>query len=314
MPLPNFLIVGAAKAGTTSLSAYLGEHPNVFVSTPTEPKFLTSKFLEFPHQGPGDAEIDDGVVRDLESYRQLFAGTEDIDARGEASADLLYYHRRAIPVIRDFLGDPKIIIILRDPVERAFSAYKFLVGMGRERRSFREALAAEPRRLEENWEFIWAYRGASLYAEAVEAYQQSFSDVLVLLLDDLKTQPRETVRSTLDFLGVNAVVSADVNKVHNKSRAPRSSRLAKWRAAQSGSVAKLLDIGRRLAPERLKQFVRDQLDQWNEQGPTLGNVQRQRLAASFREDAEQLERAIDRDLDSWSPNSRIQDVLSLLQF
>jgi hypothetical protein len=314
MPLPNFLIVGAAKAGTTSLSTYLGAHPNVFVSTPSEPKFLTSEFLEFPHQGPGDAEIDAGVVRDLQSYRQLFAGTEDVEARGEASADLLYYHRRSIPVVKDLLGDPKIIAILRDPVERAFSAYKFLVGLGRETRSFGEALAAEPRRLEENWEFIWAYRGASLYAQAVEAYQDAFSNVLVLLLDDLKRQPRKTVESALKFLGVRAVVATDVNKVHNESRAPRSAQLAELRAAQSGGVANVLNIGRTLAPEGVKQFVRQQLDRWNDQGPTMGSIQRQRLAASFRKDVKQLERVIDRDLNSWSTNSHLQAILSHLQF
>jgi len=118
MPLPNFLIVGAAKAGTTSLGNYLSAHPNVFLSTPSEPKFLTSGFLEFPHQGPGDAEIDEGVISDFDEYKRLFEGGKTAEARGEASADLLYYHERAIPVIREVLGDPKIIIILRDPVER----------------------------------------------------------------------------------------------------------------------------------------------------------------------------------------------------
>jgi hypothetical protein len=299
MPLPNFLIVGAAKAGTTSLSKYIDAHPDAFICTPSEPKYLTSTFLTFPHQGPGDAEIDADVVRSLSAYRELFSDAGSAKAIGEASADLLYYHERAIPVIQEVIGDPRIIILLRNPVQRSFSAYKFLVGLGRETLSFDEALAEEPRRLRENWEFIWAYRGASLYADAVAAYREAFSDVHVLLLDDVKNRPTQTLRSVYAFLGVKEALPVDAQTVHNKSRAPRSRRLARWRAAQSGSIATLLQVARTLVPNRVKQHVRARLDQWNAQGPSLNVLQRRRLSRFFHDDIQRLERTLDRDLSAW---------------
>ena len=299
MPLPNFLIVGAAKAGTTSLSKYIDAHPDAFICMPSEPKYLTSTFLTFPHQGPGDAEIDADVVRSLSAYRDLFSDAGSTAAIGEASADSLYYYERAIPVIQEVIGDPRIIILLRDPVQRSFSAYKFLVGLGRETLSFNEALAEEPHRLKENWEFIWAYRGASLYADAVSAYHEAFSDVHVLLLDDMKSRPKRTLRSVFAFLDIDKLLSVDAQTVHNRSHAPRSQRLARWRAAQSGGIATLLQVARTLVPDRVRQYVRSRLDQWNAQGPSLNVLQRRRLSLFFHDDIQRLERTLDRDLSAW---------------
>ncbi len=298
MPLPSFLIVGAAKAGTSSLVGSLRAHPDVYVSRPSEPKFLTSGFLTFPHRGPGDDRIDATVVRSLDAYRALFDGAGDAHAVGEKSPDLLYYHEQSIPVIHQTLGRPMILIALRNPTDRTFSAYNFMVGMGRETLPFEDALAAEDERLADNWEFIWAYRGASLYADAVAAYQAAFPEVHVVLLDDLKRAPHETIGGVAAFLGVEPAEGTRPDRVHNAHRAPRSQRVAGWRAGE-GPVGAALDLGRRLMPSGLRALARSAVDRWSARPPTLTQRQRNRLATSFAPDVRRLESLIGRDLAAW---------------
>lgn len=298
MPLPNFLIVGAAKAGTSSLVHYLRSHPDVFLSRPSEPKYLTSKFLSFPHRGPGDDRIDAGVVRSLDEYQALFDKAGNAIALGEKSPDLLYYHDESIPVIRETLGELKIIIALRDPIDRTFSAYNFMVGQGRETLSFEDALAAEAERLEDNWEFIWAYRRASLYADAVAAYQATFPEVHIVLLDDLQRDAEGTTNAVLDFLGVDRSVRVEVGVVRNAHRAPRSQRLSAWRAGE-GVVGAALNLARRVVPSSIRSRVQSHADAWNAKPPTLSVLQRSRLAATFADDLQRLERVIARDLSAW---------------
>ena len=298
MPLPNFLIVGAAKAGTSSLVHYLRNHPDVFLSRPSEPKYLTSTFLAFPHRGPGDDRIDAGVVRSLEDYRALFDAAGDASAIGEKSPDLLFYYDKSIPVIREVLGEPKIIIALRNPVSRTFSAYNFMVGQGRETLSFDDALAAEDDRLADNWEFIWAYRRASLHADAVAAYQDAFPDVHVLLLDDIRRDVEAATGAVFDFLGVDRTVRTEVGGVHNAHRAPRSQRVSAWRAGE-GVVGAALNLARRAIPSSVRDRVRGHADAWNAKPPTLSTRQRTHLATTFADDIRRLERVIQRDLSAW---------------
>ncbi len=177
--LPNFLIVGAAKSGTTALYHYLSQHPEIYMSPLKEPKFITSNFLKFPFQGPGDNEVEKMIVKSFDRYCDLFKGVKNEKAIGEASADNLYYYEQAIFYIKKYIGNPKIIIILRNPIERAYSAYLHLVRDERETLSFKEALAEEEKRRKQNWEFIWFYKNVGFYFNQVKAYLENFTQVKV---------------------------------------------------------------------------------------------------------------------------------------
>jgi len=122
--LPNFLIVGAAKCGTTSLYYYLKQHPDVFMSEIKEPRFLSNRAAN-PGRGPGDDSIVQSGVRSFDDYLNLFKKSTGMKAVGEASADTLFLFERTIPAIQRYLDDPRIVIILRDPVKRAYSAYNY---------------------------------------------------------------------------------------------------------------------------------------------------------------------------------------------
>jgi len=153
--LPNFLIVGAPKSGTTSLYYYLKEHPEIYMSKLKEPHFFSKECKNLPFRGPKDESLGSTKYMNLtwEDYQNLFKGAITYKAVGEASADYLYYFKCSIKNIKKYLGNPKIIIILRNPIERAFSAYLHMLRDGREYLSFREALHMEEERKKNNWDF-----------------------------------------------------------------------------------------------------------------------------------------------------------------
>ena len=137
--LPNFLIIGASKCVTTALYYYLKQHKDISFPTLKEPKYFSSIFQKFPHKGIGDESVDLYAIKSLKEYKKLFKKISNIRV-GEASPDTMYFYKDTIPKIKETLGDIPIIIMLREPVERAFSAYMYLRRDSREKLSFREAL------------------------------------------------------------------------------------------------------------------------------------------------------------------------------
>ncbi|MEL9915179.1 MAG: sulfotransferase domain-containing protein, partial [Thermoplasmatales archaeon] len=123
--------------------------------------------------------------------------------------------------IKKYLGNPKIIIILRNPISRAFSAYTHLVRDGREYLSFEEGLRAEEKRMKENWEFMWYYKDVGLYYRQVKDYLENFSDVKVYLTEDLERKPLEVIQHIFHFLEVDEDFVPDVSVKYNVSGIPK---------------------------------------------------------------------------------------------
>src|SRR2546423_7757610 len=131
--MPNFFIVGAARSGTTSLDHYLNQHPEIYMAPRKEVNFFTAD--HFPLSGPGDERINRGVIDDVDHYAQLFERVAGERAIGEISVFYLCYPGTA-ERIKQAVPAAKIIIVLREPVERAYSAYMHLVRDGREQLGF----------------------------------------------------------------------------------------------------------------------------------------------------------------------------------
>jgi hypothetical protein len=197
-PLPNFLILGAQKAGTTALYAYLRWHPQV-----TGPSFKEVSFFD-RHYARGERW-----------YRAHFPARRR-EAIGEASPSYLL-HPLAPERVAGVLPDARLIALLRNPVDRAFSHYQHEVALGREPLSFEDALAAEDERLRGEvermlrdptyfshawWNYTYAARGR--YAEQLERWYAAFprERLLVLLTEELAQDPGATYRRVLDFLGL----------------------------------------------------------------------------------------------------------------
>jgi hypothetical protein len=179
MVWPNFFVVGAPKAGTTSLYEYMKAHPQVFLSDVKEPKYFAPQARERVS---------------LDQYRRLYQNAAGFPAIGDLSP--FYLSEDTAPqAIREASPDAKIIVMLRDPVARAFSHYLMAVAVGHEKASFSQALARYHHREAPNWYLSTHYIEHGMYAEQVERYLSVFpaSHVAIFLFDELVSNPRQVL-------------------------------------------------------------------------------------------------------------------------
>jgi hypothetical protein len=293
--MPNFLILGAAKAGTSSLFRYLEQHPDVFMSAVKEPKFFSFEGRKVEYGGPGDVETNRQVVTRREDYEALFSGAAGRAAVGEAST-LYLYDPEAPARVRRHVPGARLLAVLRDPVERAYSAYLHLRRDGREPLDdFAAALAEEPRR--RGWDLLWQYAGAGLYHEQIARYDREFprDRILVLLHEDFRKDPIAMVRRVFEYLGVDPGFRPDVSREHNQSLLPRSRTLHRILTAPN-AVKRAL---RPFVPLGIRRGVVEGLKARNLQKPEMPVGIRERLVGVFREDVLRLQDRIGIDLSAW---------------
>jgi hypothetical protein len=195
MALPTFFIIGAAKAGTTSLHYYLDQHPQIQMAVNKEPNFFAGPENGIPYPP-------DRVAR-LEEYEQLFDPA--LEVRGESSTDYTMYPRRQdVPErIGELVPDAKFIYLVRDPIERTISHYKMRVAFLGERRSLPEALGDLTDRYS-------PYTCGSLYASQLELYLSTFPQERVLVVDqaELLANRRQTLQEIFSFLAVDDTIDS----------------------------------------------------------------------------------------------------------
>lgn len=285
---PTFLILGAQKAGTTSVYHYLRQHPQVFMCPRKEPHF-------FAYEGES---VDDaaGIVTDWQAYRGLFRDAGDASAIGEASPSYLYVPRAAQRIAHR-LPEARLIAIVRNPIERAFSNYQHCVRTGHEPLGFGAALDAENGRMAAGWGARWHYVHKGLYRQQLDRFLERFDrqQLHVALYDDLVADPAGFMREIFGFLGIDAGLEVEVGKRYNVSGVPRNRLLARlWaRTVRVRPVvvralpAPVVDIGRRMLQAK----------------PRLEPELRQRLAERFRDDVARLSELLDHDLSHWLSGS-----------
>jgi hypothetical protein len=211
--IPNFLLVGAAKAGTTSLYEYLRQHPDIFM-----PEWKELSFFIGDPCGPLHK------VRKPAYYYKVFSGVKQEKAIGEASTSYLY-DRAAPAIIKSRLGPVKILIILRDPVAMSYSLYNHQSRKeGETIADFEAALAAEEERLKDSafkkkcygWHANYYYFQRGLYYEQVLRYLDMFGKdhVKIILFDELSADAVGSVQDAYRFLDVDDAFVPDI-KVHN---------------------------------------------------------------------------------------------------
>ncbi len=173
MTLPNFLIIGPPKCGTTALYRYLSQHPDVFMPREKEPRFLLSHAVP-TYTGPTDPLYAKRLVTSVTKYEELFASASRERAIGEAST-LYLYTPGAEDGIRRHVPGAKLIAILRNPVDRAYSNFLHQRYLGAEPLSdFDEALRAEPARIARGWGPFWHYAELGRYQRQLERFHRVF--------------------------------------------------------------------------------------------------------------------------------------------
>ena len=299
MTMPNFLIIGAQKSGTTSLYHYLKQHPQVYMSPIKEPKFLALEGEEFypERQGEGGLARIQGI-RDLSAYQQQFAGVTDEIAIGEASP-LYIYVPKAVERIKHYIPQTKLIAILRHPVDRAYSNYLHWVQRGIESldNDFEYVLEQEPIRIDLDWSPLYHYRQRGFYYQQLKRYFDNFerSQIRVYLYDDFRQNHLKVVQDIFRFLEVDEDFIPDSSQTYNVSQIPKYKSLHKFIDRPNflkSSLKPLLSQELRL---QLKHYFR----QKNTTKPVLSPEVRYRLLAEYRDDILQLEDLIEQDLSRW---------------
>jgi hypothetical protein len=215
---PNFFIVGAPKAGTTSLYAYLAQHPQVFMPAVKEPQFFAQirPTAEFEHLVE--------AIGDRRRYLRLYRNARGYGAIGDASPSYLW-HPEVPGRIKRVVPEARIIIALRDPIERAHSHYLADFREGAESLPFREALCHDLARSSKGLGVSHMYVELGQYALQVRRYLEVFGPerVHLLLFDDLRTSTQNALGGICRFLGLDAapVARIDTARVHNAFAAPR---------------------------------------------------------------------------------------------
>lgn len=290
MTLPNFLIIGAPKCGTTTLYATLSQHPDVFMTTPKEPNYLV-----------GDEPRPFRQVTDRAGYERLFAPGADRPARGEGSTAYLL-SANAPGAAAELVPDARLLVLLRDPVARAYSAWAHLRQRDREPiADFLAAVEAESRRAEHgDAPVLSRYVEAGRYAAQLERWLGHFprEQLLVQLTDDLQRDPLAAMQNCFEHIGVGRDFVPDVGTRFNRSGVRRSTQFGRMLDGFGESRAGAL--ARRVVPTGVRQRVRERLRAANlRASPPLDDAAYATLAPRFADDLDRLRELLDRDLDEW---------------
>ena len=229
--LPNFLIVGATKSGTTSLYYYLKQHPEIYMPDNKEPRFFSfygiPKRIFLKNIYPNS---ENGFIRDWKSYLLLFQDSENFKAIGEASTSYLFHHERVFENLDKFLPEwkkIKIIIMLRNPIDACFSHYSMYRMRGGESLIFEKALEVEKERINNKY-ITLAHSIRYFFYHQVKAYLDNFDQVKIHLFDDLKKDKIGLVKDIFKFLGVDPSFTPDMSVKYNVSGVPKNKFIHKF--------------------------------------------------------------------------------------
>ena len=347
---PNFMVIGAPKCGTRSLYNYLRQHPDVYMPETKEPHFFAfhGEVLTLPIDDTESPEyrackeffdtITKGAVVDVAEYTELFADAGYAKAVGEASTTSLY-HPPAPVNIQRYVPDARLIAMLRNPVDRAFSAYMDAVRRGHEDRSFREALEQEPI----DSDFIWwgqepgrrYYVRVGFYAKQLRRYLDYFDSqqLKVYLFDDFRRDQLAIVRDIYGFLGVDDEFRPNISQRDNISGVSVKGKVDAFINLADGFYrkARLIRPVKNFVWEYLPKRWRNKVvlakrttrlkkhfehdisgvsSQWESyyEGkfvkPTMDPEIRHWLQEVFRDDVLELQELLKQDLSSWLSDSR----------
>lgn len=298
--IPDFLIVGAAKSGTSSLHSYLRRHPDVYMPEKRKELYFwhiatnTNRSI-IEHIGGGE------IPTRLNEYLEYFKGAREDQITGEACPSYLYFHDHVLKNLKRHHAnwqDVKIVIILREPVSRIISQYRFVCKnrLDPEFLSFADSLKVEVDRVKKNKLLPdLFYTEVSKYAEQVEFYLKNFNNVHVCLYDDLKGNPRELLENLCVFLGVDTtrLPEFDFEVVNASTGAKKLKFPLLFHMARS--VGRLF----RWLPAWVKTVLGERIKGLLLEPVVIPNDEVARLNELFFSEVKRLEQVLNRDLSSW---------------
>jgi hypothetical protein len=298
--MPDFLVIGAPKAGTTALHVALSGHPELYMSAIKEPKFFLTDGPPPAKGGPGDALTYREHVWRRADYEALFDPAPPGTLTGE-STPLYLYNRAALRRIRAEIPAAKLIVIVRDPVERAHSNWTHLWSAGLEPvGDFVRACDQEERRIAAGWASFWHYTGLGRYGEQLEYLFSLFprEQVLVLRYRRLVDDPAGTMDQICVFLGVAACLLTEIPRQNVTSHPePTLSHRAVSLAQRAGSAVGARVPG--LTAATLTGPLERYLQRHSRERQPLSWEQRQELIPRFEADIDLLENVLGESFSDW---------------
>jgi hypothetical protein len=301
MTLPNFLLLGKAKSGTTALYSALKQHPQVFVSPVKEPRFFAFEHDSPQFGGPNGKIYNREVIRDMLSYQNLFAHAREEKAVGEASPIYMHidYAAQSAGNIHRHIPTARFVVILRQPAERAYSAFNFLRQLGVEPiQDFKTALALEDLPERKNWAPGFHYKRAGLCFQPLNAFLNRFSktQLRVYLYEDWRDKPGEVLHDLCHFLEIDEVITPDMFKQRNVTWLIQNHWLD--RILNTPNLVK--HMTRLVIPQSVRKLVVDRINRINRsRPPKLDQDLWFELSQFFSEDIRRTQDLLQRDLTHW---------------
>ncbi|MFT4739242.1 MAG: hypothetical protein ACI83B_000272 [Sediminicola sp.] len=301
--IPDFLIIGAGKSGTTSVDNYLKQHPEIYISPKKEPNFFGYE-LNTAADFEGSPEIKhyQNSVTNIDAYLELFRGAKEGQQKGETSNTYMY-HDLAAERIKHYNPEVRLIAILRQPAERLYSRYLHLAREDRlPTERFEDCL---------NSNTIWWRRNdlvkEGFYGKHLTKFYQLFQrdQLKVILFDELKAKPEEVLKDIFKFIGVDNDIDIDFSVEYNKSGFIKNKKVD----ALIGQNSRPKELIKKLMPKSLfdkiknQQFVQKKLNDVrgkNLERPKLSDQLKAELTQEiYAQDINLLGSLIQRDLSHW---------------
>lgn len=294
---PDFFVIGAAKAGSTALWNALRRHPDLFFPEAKEPSFFAYKGRPLGFTCPGAVEATGPWITAEADYLRLFRDCPPGARAGEASIG--YLSSAAAPgEIAAAVPHARLVAILRHPVDRAFSHFRFFRQLGWEPLAdFEAAVAAAPARLASGWRPGWDYLEFGRYGTHLDRWRRHFDErqLLVLLYEDWRERPQDVIRQVCHHIGVEALDHLPVRQ-ENATASPRWPALRRWLSADTW----LRRMTRRALPSRARDALWRAVEcATSAPPPRLDPAARTRLLAAYAEETARVEALIGRDLEGW---------------
>lgn len=297
--LPNFVIAGFPKCGSTSLYYYLNEHPEIFMPTQKELHFFTHEILSSTIEGPGDNQVNKFHITNFDEYKKCYSKVSGQKTIGDASPSYINYPS-CISEIKDKLGnDVKIIVLLRDPVKRTYSNYLHLVREHREDLDFFSALKEEQNRKDKKYSDFWYYTFNSFYYDKIKAFKAEFKDVMVITTEEMSKETSKVIRDTYKFLGVNENFSPEnVDRRYNPGGVFKENIITKFFFKQS----KLRTTIKSLIPITpwMKHLKHNMINKYQEPTPVIDEKAEDYLIDLFKEDVVKLNKELGVKTEFWN--------------
>jgi hypothetical protein len=290
--LPDFFIAGVSRSGSTSLYYALKQHPQIYFSPIKEPFFFNGPYFN-------NHNVDKSAIATLEKYIQLFSAAHD-EIIGEATCTYLYSYESAIANMKRIYGskykDIRIILMLRNPVERAFSHYKLFVRDAREPLDFEEAIKADVIEKRRSERIGYDYIGFGMYYKQVKAFIDNFPNVRVFIYENFRANNMAVIKEIFQLLKVDDSFAPKMEVRYNVSGRVRIRWLYDYVFFKKSILKDLL---KPFIPYELEMRIRHRFIEKNTRQWDMAADTKKKLLSIYKDDIYKLQGLLKKDLSCW---------------